>query len=51
MIIIKCAWCGLDMGTKPCNENDEANGGVSHSMCNTCEKKMYAKLNSIDDKE
>ena len=30
----KCAWCGADMGTKPCEpEND---GKTSHGICEVC---------------
>lgn len=51
MIIIECAWCGAEMGTKECNEHDESNGKTSHSICDVCEKKVYADLDVIDTKE
>lgn len=51
MIIIQCAWCGTKIGTKECNEHDEVNGKISHGICNTCEKKMYAELDALDTEE
>jgi hypothetical protein len=34
---VKCAWCGRDMGRKPCAPDQVAL--VSHDMCETCEKR------------
>jgi hypothetical protein len=35
---IKCAWCGLDMGSKPANGATSYN--VSHGICPDCIPKM-----------
>ena len=42
---IKCAWCGLDMGTKPCNE--ELQNKVSHGICPTCQKNLEEELKEL----
>jgi hypothetical protein len=34
---IKCAWCGEDMGVKPCDK-DQCDK-ISHSICPKCLKK------------
>jgi len=39
---IKCAWCGLDMGTKPCNESQQ--NVISHSICESCEIKIKKEI-------
>jgi hypothetical protein len=33
-LLVKCGWCGIDLGTKPC---DDANDGkVTHGICDAC---------------
>ena len=39
---IKCAWCGLDMGVKPCNE--EQHDKISHSICESCKIKFDKEI-------
>jgi hypothetical protein len=34
VITVICAWCQLDMGTKPCSPAQA--GKVSHSICAAC---------------
>ena len=43
IIKVKCAWCGLDMGTKECDKNDKSNGKTSHSICDECLDKIEKK--------
>lgn len=38
-IIIKCAWCGKDMGEKPPLEDKSA----THSICEGCREKYFGK--------
>ena len=41
-MVIKCGWCNLDMGNKPC-EKDQHNM-ISHSICPTCKKKVMEEV-------
>ena len=37
-LLVKCAWCGLDMGFKP--SNGLTSYSVSHGICPDCVPKM-----------
>jgi hypothetical protein len=39
-MIVRCAWCKADMGTKPCEPYQH--GQVSHGMCPACESNWWA---------
>jgi len=42
---IKCAWCGLDMGTKSCNA--ELQDKISHGICQICKKKLEEEIHEL----
>ncbi len=39
-LLIICAWCGMNMGTKP----GQGQTGVSHGICDECIEKELKKL-------
>jgi hypothetical protein len=42
LIKIKCGWCGVDMGNKPCNKGQQ--DMISHGMCKSCKIKMEKEI-------
>lgn len=38
LLSVVCAWCGADLGTKPCAP--EQVGKVSHGICESCAEKF-----------
>lgn len=44
-MIIKCAWCGKDMGEKPPYEDKS----VTHSICEECEAKYFPEKGKRGD--
>ena len=45
-IIVKCAWCGKDIGAK----DGEGVSGISHGICEECLEKELSKLDKIEKK-
>lgn len=44
-MIVKCGWCGKDLGEKEPLENR----AVTHGMCLDCEAKVNAQLDARDN--
>jgi len=44
---VECAWCGLDMGNKLCNEDQQDK--ISHGMCNSCKTKMEKEISDYKE--
>jgi len=39
---VKCAWCGANMGIKPCNEDQQ--DMISHGICESCKIKLEEEV-------
>lgn len=48
---IRCAYCGLDMGTKPCDYEPKHGMDTSHSVCDMCYKKENDKIDALIAKQ
>lgn len=44
---VECAWCGLDMGSKPCNKGQQDK--VSHGICSSCKTKMEKEIAEYEE--
>lgn len=44
-MLMKCAYCGADMGRKPCSPQNS--GKTSHGICGKCEKKELKKIKEM----
>lgn len=45
MLIVRCGWCKVDQGTKPCEPKDD--GMVTHGICEPCLKKVTDEMNQM----
>ncbi len=39
---VKCSWCGLDMGIKPCDKGQQDK--ISHSICKSCKIEIEKEI-------
>jgi hypothetical protein len=48
-IYVVCAWCGILLGTKESETEDENN--ISHSICQPCKDKAMAEIDELIPKK
>lgn len=45
-IIVRCAWCDKNMGSKTFENDQETNDLVTHSICSDCRIRLMHEMNA-----